>query len=162
MIDNSIANRALRDGIARAFQNRGYLMNEMSPDFTVAFYATAREKLDVTVWDYGYPFWRRWPPYRYPAQTMTEYTEGSVIVDVLDAKNGALLWRGEGKAQVEDDPIKMVQQLVKAAEAIVARFPTAPPRVVAARQGKAVRSSGRTLTASVVWTGHPFNRLTPG
>jgi hypothetical protein len=129
MIDNSIANQTLRDGITKAFQERGYMLNELTPDFTVAFYAAAREKLDVTVWDYGYPFRPRWPYYSH--QTATEYTEGSVVVDVLDARNGALLWRGEGKAEVSEQPMEMVRQLVKAANVIIARFPQAPPRAIA-------------------------------
>ena len=92
----------------------------------------AREKLDVNVWDYGYPFPPRWP--RYPAyHTVTQYIEGSVIVDVVHAGTREVLWRGEGRAVLSDDPSDNVKQLVKAAEAIVATFPEASKRVVAVR-----------------------------
>lgn len=132
MISNSIANRAIRDRIRKAFEDGGYIIDERSPDFAVAFYATAREKLDVSTWDYGYPFTPGWP--RYPRQSpmVTQYTEGSVIVDVVKPGSQELLWRGEGKAQLSDDPSENVQQLAKAAEAIVAKFPHATTRVVAA------------------------------
>lgn len=50
----------------------------------MAFYASAREKLDVTTWDYGYPFYPGWSRYQRPTQTVTQYTEGSVIVDVIN------------------------------------------------------------------------------
>jgi hypothetical protein len=133
MINNSIANRAIRDQIVRSFQERGYTFDERNADFAVAFYATAREKLDVGMWDYGYPFTPRWPLYPRQMQTMTQYTEGSVVVDVVTPGARDLLWRGEGKAELSDDPGNNLKQLAKAAEAIVARFPEATRRVVAVR-----------------------------
>jgi hypothetical protein len=131
MISNSIANKALRDRIALAFIERGYLIDERTPDFAVAFYASAREKLDVTVWDYGYPFDPRWRGRARPVQTVTQYTEGSVIVDVIDPVTKELLWRGAGQARLSNDMSENVQLLGKTAAAVVARFPQAPPALVA-------------------------------
>lgn len=131
MISNSIANRAIREQITRAFQDRGYTLDERNADFGVAFYATAREKLDITNWDYGYPFNPRWPRYPGVGQTVTQYTEGSVVIDVVQTSTGRLLWRGEGKAELSDDPADNVKQLSRAASAIVDKFPKGTPRVVA-------------------------------
>lgn len=133
MISNSIANRAIRERIERAFLGRGYLIAERHADFAVAFYATARERLDVTMWDYGYPFHPRWRRYDRPVQTVTDYTEGSVIVDVIDPRTRDLLWRGEGTARLSDDTSKNVELLAKAAEAIIAEFPQATGPIVVAR-----------------------------
>ena len=134
MISNSIANRAIRERIIQTFKDRGYTLDERNPDFAVAFYATAREKLDVTVWDYGYPFIPGWPHYGHPPmQSLTQFTEGSVIIDVVKPVSRDLLWRGEGRAELSGDPGDYVQQLVKAADAIVAKFPHAIERVVAER-----------------------------
>jgi hypothetical protein len=133
MINNSIANSALRARIVQAFHTRGYAFDEMNPDFAVAFYATAREKLDITMWDYGYPFRPGWPRYSRPVQTLTQYTEGSVIIDVIDPRTRDLLWRGEGKATLSNDLSEDLKRLGKAAEAIIAKFPQATRPVVAAR-----------------------------
>jgi hypothetical protein len=132
MINNSIANQAIRERIRKAFEDNGYILDERTPDFAVAFYATARDKLDVTTWDYGYPFTPGWP--RYPRQmpVVTQYTEGSVIIDVVKPITRELLWRGEGKAHLSADVGENVQQLAKAAEVIVSKFPHATSRVVAA------------------------------
>ena len=132
MIANSIANRAIREQIRKAFMDRGYSVDERLPDFAVAFYATSREKLDVGIWDYGYPFYPGWPRYPRPTQ-VTQYTEGSVIVDVVRPVTRELLWRGEGRAALSDDPSENVSQLMKTAAAIIAKFPKASPRTVAAR-----------------------------
>jgi hypothetical protein len=132
MIDNSIANRTIREAIVRAFQERGYTFNEMRADFAVAFYASATQKLDVSEWDYGYPYPRRWPYPGARGQTITQYTEGSVVIDVINASTHELLWRGEGTAHLTDDTSQDLKRLAKAAEAIVAKFPRASAVTVAA------------------------------
>ena len=88
MLVNSISNRALRTDLVKGFENRGYALSD-NPDFAVAYYASTKEKLDVTYWDYGYRFYPRWwagrgagwGPYD---STVTQYTQGTVIVDVID------------------------------------------------------------------------------
>lgn len=132
MIRNSIANRAIREEIVKAFQDRGYWLDEVNAEFAVAFYATAHAKLDVSVWDYGYPFDPRWLRDALPAQTVTQYAQGSVVIDVVKADTRVLLWRGEGKAELSPDPAENVRQLANAASAIVAKFPETR-RTVAAR-----------------------------
>lgn len=131
MVNNSITNLALRETIVQALQERGYLLDNRRPDFAVAFYASAEEKLDVTEWDYGYPFYPRW---RHPlpsADRITVYNEGSVVIDVVDARSGQLLWRGHGTAEVSDVPAEMTQRLRQVAVAVIGKFPRAPTREVA-------------------------------
>lgn len=133
MVDNSIANRALRATITRSFAERGYVVNESTPDFEVAVYATARERLDVGAWDYGYPFWPRRSPWAWqPHHVVTEYTEGTVIVDVLRALDRELVWRGSASARLTENPSKDVKALQAVAATIVTKFPRATRQAVAA------------------------------
>ena len=132
MISNSIANRVIRERIVRSFQDRGYTLDERNADFGVAFYASTREKLDVDTWDYGYPVRLGWP-INPAVQGVSQYTEGSVVVDVVRLGSRQLLWRGEGRAALSDDPSDNVTQLAKAAAAIIDKFPHATTHVVAAR-----------------------------
>jgi hypothetical protein len=129
MLANSITNHALVDDLRSAFEGRGYVLSTDSPDFTVAYYASTREKLDITNWDYGYR-WHRWPRDR---QMITQYTEGTVVVDVIDPGTNELLWRGQGVASVSDDPGTYAKELNKTVAAIVKRFPTAAQHASAAR-----------------------------
>ena len=102
MLDNSITNRSLRTDLTNSFQSRGYEMDATNPDFSVAYYASTREKLDVTAWDYGYP--GRWGGWRgRPEYEVVPFTEGTVIVDVIDVRSHKLLWRGQGVRVVSDD-----------------------------------------------------------
>lgn len=132
MFVNSITNRALRNALIEGFQSRGYVANDSAPDFVVASYASAKHKLDVTYWDYGYVWrprwWRGWGTPRGEA-IVTEYTEGTVIVDVLDPKSKELLWRGRGVAVVSDDVQEYLTHLKTTVMAILDEFPRARRQV---------------------------------
>lgn len=131
MINNSIANRAIRERIVKAFIARGYVRNDRSADFGVAFYATSREHLDATIWDYGYPFNPRWGRLGLPG--MSPATEGSVVIDVVRWDTKELLWRGVGTAHLGDDAGKNVSLLGDAVDEIIGKFPAATGQKVAVR-----------------------------
>ena len=147
MLVNSISNRALRADLAQEFAGLGYVASDSNPDFCVAYYASTNQKLDVTYWDYGYgwrPRWwsgwgRRWGRgwggdwgiQSGPA--VTQYTEGTVIVDVIDPKTKDLLWRGQGVAAVSDNETQYEQELKKTVEALVDKFPAAAAKVAPAQ-----------------------------
>jgi hypothetical protein len=119
MVDNSATNRALQDALREGFEGQGYVVDNEHPDFEVAYYASARERLDVTVWNYGY----HWRPRWWGPRVVTVYNEGTVIVDVIDPRTSDLLWRGQGKAVVSDNPREFRKDLRRTAAEIVARFP---------------------------------------
>jgi hypothetical protein len=122
MVDNSITNRALRRHLTDAFIARGYTNNQANPDFTVAYYASMRGRLDVRMWDYGYP--GRWGGWRErPGFVAEPYTEGTVIVDVVNPKTHELIWRGRGVSDVSDDPETYAQNLHRSIGEIVKKFP---------------------------------------
>ncbi|HEY7193655.1 MAG TPA: DUF4136 domain-containing protein [Gemmatimonadales bacterium] len=135
MLANSITNRTLRRALLDGFQSRGYVVNDSTPDFVVAYYAAAKHKLDVTYWDYGYRWrprwWRGWGPGARPwgEPLVTEYTEGTVIIDVLEPRTNELLWRGRGVAVVSDDVQEYLTHLEKTVTAILAEFPPARAQV---------------------------------
>jgi len=122
-----LADGALRDDLVQAFESRGYVLSD-APDFTVAYYASAQEKLDVTHWDYGYrynPYWWGAGFYDHGGPEVTEYKQGTVIVDVIDPRSRELLWRGQGVAVVSDDQARYEQDLRKTVMAVLEKFPRA-------------------------------------
>jgi hypothetical protein len=138
MLVNSISNRSLRDDLVQGFESRGYVMNASNPDFAVAYYASTKEKLDLATWDYGYDWsprwWGGWGAWGPEQTTVTQYTEGSVVVDVVDPKTKELLWRGQGVANVSDDIQAYQQEVEKTVTAILAKFPPAVQGAAAAGQ----------------------------
>jgi hypothetical protein len=134
MLVNSINNRALRDDLTQAFERHGYTPGSDGADFAVAYYASTQDKLNVTYWDYGYPFWPHgWRGYGLghgrPAAQITEYDQGTVIVDVIDPATKQLLWRGQGTTDVSHDPAKYRKELARTVTAIVDKFPQAQSAV---------------------------------
>jgi hypothetical protein len=128
MLVNSITNRALEKALVVGFRERGYILDERDPDFLVAYYASIQRKLNVTRWDYGYPWWPRW--WRgwgrrgHPvAEAVTEYVEGTVIIDVLDVRTRELLWRGRGVSATTSDVEAYMEELRETVKAILAEFP---------------------------------------
>ena len=123
MVSNSITNRALRGSVAEAFERAGYVDVEWMPDFVVAVYASARDKLDLSDWQFGYSYWPHWWN-TMPPHAISTYKEGTVIVDVINPETLDLLWRGSATATLGDDPEQNTRELQKAAVAIVERFPS--------------------------------------
>jgi hypothetical protein len=121
MLVNSITYRRMRAAIRTALENKGYKAVEDGESMDVAYYASAREKLDVRSYDYGYR-WRRWPQER---TEVYQYTQGTVIVDIIDPASKELLWRGQGRAEVSDDPDKFAEQVEETANKILEKFPAA-------------------------------------
>jgi hypothetical protein len=122
MVSNSITNRALRASVADAFATRGYVDVEWMPDFVVAVYASARDKLDLSDWQFGYYNWPHWWD-TMPPHAIAQYKEGTVIVDVIDPETLDLLWRGSATATLGDTPEQNTTALQQAAVAIVEKFP---------------------------------------
>ena len=134
MLDNSVANRAIRESVASAFLDGGYTNEVWVPDFVVAVYASAQYRLDLSMWKCGYAYWPQWRWIGTPRQETMLYDHGTVIVDVLNPITLELLWRGSARAVVSDDPAENTRQLQNVAAAIVERFPRSRPRTVALRR----------------------------
>ena len=119
MLVNSITYRRMHSAIRSGLEKKGYRYAEDGESMDVAYYASAREKLDVRSYDYGYR-WRRWPRER---TDVYQYTQGTVIVDIVDPSSHELLWRGQGKAEVSDDPEKFADQVEETVNKILEKFP---------------------------------------
>jgi len=148
MLNNSITNQHLRNDIVRGFEGKGYALATGNPDFQVAYYAGTKQKMDTTYWNpgpsyrygyRGYGFRRNrfawaWPwatsygpgfsPYG-PSMQVQEYTQGTVIVDVIDPTTQELLWRGQGVASASTDPATYAKDLGQSVSAILKKFPQA-------------------------------------
>jgi hypothetical protein len=123
---NSTTGRALGKEIATQLEHRGYTADDASPDVLIEYGTAAREELDPTDWSYNYLWrpndWRGWGPGHNDA-TPVEYAEGAVLIDVVDAHTGQLLWRGHEAAKPSGDEHVTVKNLDRAADTILDQFP---------------------------------------
>ena len=124
---NSTTSRALERRIAAELERRGYTENEVAPDVLVEYGAAAKEDLDPSDDSYDYLWrpadWRGWGPGPNDA-TPAEYANGAVVIDVVDARTGQLLWRGHAAADASRDEHISIQGLDRTVAAILDRFPS--------------------------------------
>ena len=92
----------LKDEARRQMESRGYVYDEAAPDLRVNINAFVEEKTDVvsvpttgyaTYYSYRANAFVTVPVWRERAQLM-EYTEGTVNVDLVDARGKRLVWEG--------------------------------------------------------------------
>jgi hypothetical protein len=109
--DERIKNALLLELTASGFQ----METAAEPDFTVAYFVTTKNKYDLREYGYGLPRWFSARDIR-----VDQYTEGTLTVDVIDAKTSRLVWRGRALGTIEMK--NMDEKISKAVEKLVSRF----------------------------------------
>lgn len=97
-----------KDAARRQMEARGYVYDETSPDLWVNLNAYMQEKTDVVStpevdYDYYYSYRaRRYVavPYWRDRTDVYKYTEGTLNVDLVDAKQNRLVWTGVAVGRV--------------------------------------------------------------
>ena len=97
-----------KDAARRQMESRGYVYDETSPDLWVNLNAYMQEKTDVystpeVDYDYYYSYRaRRYVavPYWRDRTDVRQYTEGTLNVDLVDAKQNRLVWTGVAVGRV--------------------------------------------------------------
>jgi len=100
---------------------KGFSLVEKAPDFLIGWHAGVADRLDVNEINsyYGYA-WGRWFPgggVAYSQGYIAEYGEGTVIIDVVDARSNDLVWRGRASTDIRK--LKTDADLRKAATTAV-------------------------------------------
>jgi hypothetical protein len=87
--------RRILRALERELQAKGFTKSE-EPDLLVSIFTKSKEKINVYNDFYGYWGWYPW--YYGPYGTyVNQYTEGTLFVDLIDAKKKELAWQGVGK-----------------------------------------------------------------
>lgn len=118
----SLTSQFLKRAVSRELDARGYTAAEQ-PDLLVNFYLHAKEKLSTTsspsaYYGYrGYGGYGTWGGYGGYETTVTQYTEGTLNVDLVDKRRMQLVWEGAIIGQVTDE---MRRELEKSIDESVA------------------------------------------
>ncbi len=67
-----------------------------NPDVLVSIFTKSTKEIDVYSHDYWYP--RYYSPYW--RNNVSSYTQGTLFIDIIDAKGKTLLWQGIGKGNL--------------------------------------------------------------
>lgn len=120
MLNNEIALEVGRASVRDALLAHGFVEDPVNPDFDVAFYASAQERLDIREYDYGYCC-------GYDDFETYVWTEGTVLIDLVNPDTRQLIWRGSGVAPVSDNPRKYLDKMDRIVWKIVERVPAPGP-----------------------------------
>jgi len=102
---------------------------DAAPDLLVGYHLGLERRLDVRTIEHFYTTPGRWHArYSVPETVVTEYDQGTVIIDFVDASEKRLVWRGVGTTVVPESlssPEKRDALVREVVAAILAGYP--PP-----------------------------------
>ncbi|MBW1982080.1 MAG: DUF4136 domain-containing protein [Deltaproteobacteria bacterium] len=112
-----------RRAVERELQARGFSKQESgTPDFLVSYHASSTTKTGyIELADY-----RGLGHYRYRAFYMPyEYNEQTLVLDILDAVSGKVIWRGSATDELSPSstPQAKEKEIHRAVRRMLARFP---------------------------------------
>ena len=107
-IDASLVNARVQRAVAEQLEERGFVRDiRGAPDFLVAHHILldSRFQIDryIALDAYGYRSWAK--PMRTQSVT-SDYEEGLLILDIIDARTKTLIWRGYGETRVDLDDVE--------------------------------------------------------
>ena len=123
---NQIGEKRVTDEITQALTEKGWkLAPEGQADARVVLHGASQTKKDLNT------FYSGMGGYRYrgfggtgtATTTVSEYTVGTLVVDIFDAKGENLLWRGAAQDELSDKPDKNIKKLAKASDKLFKEFP---------------------------------------
>lgn len=131
---NDFTRDRVYSAIESAMVRRGYHpTDEGTADLIVLAYAGVKDKVNMSTYGYSAgPYWGGgyygggYYGGGYSTQTVvTHYNEGTLHIDILDAKEKALVWKGQGTGVVEKSrsPKEREEMVNEAVGEILAEFP---------------------------------------
>ena len=126
---NSILSKRIESAVASELSKKGLTRNEENPDIWVAVHVRLSKETQVTTTDTGYGYGYRWGGYGGGMSTtrVQEIPVGSLILDMADAKQKELVWRGMATDTL--NPEKSPEQKDTALrEALAKMLENYPPR----------------------------------
>jgi len=127
---SSLLSQFLKDAARRELEGHGYRYTEADPELLVNFGARVENKLETTSYSssygyYGYRhgFYQPWPAYDTEVRS---YQEGTLNIDVVNAKTKQMVWEGLAIGRVHGADEDELQSRVDAVvQEILAEFPAA-------------------------------------
>ncbi|MFD2569698.1 DUF4136 domain-containing protein [Spirosoma soli] len=124
--------------LADELGKRGLTMNPENPDLLVGFHTYTEKKTNTystaTPYPMYYPFgfragWRYYPygfgnwPYAWNNNIQhVQYTEGTLLVDIVDAHTKQLIWRGSVEGDVSN-PKRIEKEVAKGIHKVMKDYP---------------------------------------
>jgi len=116
--------RILRS-IDEVMTSKGFVKSD-NPDLLIAFFTKEREQVNVSQYNagWGYGWGYGWNPYLWGGNTYTSrYVEGTLYIDIIDAKKKELIWQGEGQGALTKNVDKKDEKIKEFVSEILEQYP---------------------------------------
>ena len=117
--------KRILNAIDQQLLTKGLTKSE-TPDLLVNIFTKSREQISVNQFNsgWGYGWGWGWNPYMYGGQTtVTSSTEGTLYIDLIDAKEKELIWQGEGTGTLTKDMDRKDEIVNNIVTQILAQYP---------------------------------------
>ena len=101
MFRNTLIEKRFKNSVTDQLKAKGITEAADNPDFYVMYYSGTQNKVNVT--NYGYGYGPRWG-YGGGGVDVQQYTEGTIILDFVDAKTKQLVWRSTASGALSKNP----------------------------------------------------------
>lgn len=95
---NTIVKKRVTSAIESELASKSISRTDGSPDFLVAVHGFVRDRLDVTSWPYGWGRRGMWGSQRVE---VSQYSEGTLVLDFVNPASKELLWRGAATSALD-------------------------------------------------------------
>ena len=100
------------------------LVKSETPDLLINFFTKETENVNVNQFNMGWGFGWGWGPMMWGGNLgFSNYTQGVLFIDIIDAQNKALIWQGEGKGSLTKDTDKKDEIFNEFVTKILIQFP---------------------------------------
>lgn len=121
MFQNSLVDKRFRNAVKSQLDAKGLTESSANPDFLIAYHSGTQDKVNVTNYGYGYG---RWGGYG-GGVDVHQYTQGTIILDFVDAKSKQLVWRSVATGALADkpDPATVEEKINGVVQQMLASYP---------------------------------------
>lgn len=117
--------RILR-AIDQQMASKGFVKSE-NPDVLINIFTKSREQVNVNQFNagWGYGWGWGWNPWMMGGNqtTVSTSTEGTLFIDLIDAKKKELVWQGEGIGTLNKNALKKDEVVAEFVGKILAQYP---------------------------------------
>ena len=117
--------RILRS-IDNEMQRKGFTKSE-TPDLLINIFTKEKQQVDVNQFNmgWGYGWGMGWNPWMWGGNNgmVNSYTEGTLFIDLIDAKKKEMVWQGEGLGNLTKDTNRKDEVINEFVTRILGQYP---------------------------------------
>lgn len=118
--------RRILTAIDKELTAKGFSKSD-NPDLLINIFTKSRQQVDVNQFNagWGYGWGWGWNPWMWGGRntSVSTYTEGTLYIDLVDAKKKELVWQGEGIGVLTRNMNKKEERIQQFVQKILAKYP---------------------------------------